>query len=140
MPYTDFDTAWTDWIAEYPANIAGMFAIQTSITAMFNAGTFAAFKGPCIAAVNGLYLQLWQHICRWYNTGDPLESSHNAIIYFAWKEGGDMDGLLNTMLTAKADQITEFVGIEQAYMAAIWNAPYNHEYYAALARGFREWP
>ena len=60
----------------------------------------------------------------------------------SWPSGGtvDMDAILNAMLAAKQDEITQFIGIEQAFMAAIWNAPFNADYYAALARGFRQWP
>lgn len=52
----------------------------------------------------------------------------------------DMGDILTAMLAATPDELTNFIGIEQAYMASIWNAPYNGEYYAALARGFRQWP
>jgi len=60
----------------------------------------------------------------------------------SWPSGGtvDMDAILNAMLVAKFDQLQKFIGIEQAYMAAIWNAPFNADFYAALARGFRQWP
>jgi hypothetical protein len=140
MAYTDFDTAWTDWAAGYPTMMSNLQTADAQISLMFSASTFAAFKGPCQLAVSYLRQVLWIHLCQFYSSPDPMESPHYASTYWAWKEGGDMDGLLSTMLTAKLDQITEFVGIEQAYMAAIWNAPYNHEYYSALARGFREWP
>jgi len=63
-------------------------------------------------------------------------------IYQYWPSGGtvDMDAILNAMLAAKFDQLQKFIGIEQAYMAAIWNAPFNADFYAALARGWRQWP
>ena len=51
-----------------------------------------------------------------------------------------MASILSAMLLATPDELTKFIGIEQAFMAAMWNAPYNGEYYAALARGFRKWP
>jgi hypothetical protein len=52
----------------------------------------------------------------------------------------DMDAILSAMVTAKFEQLQEFVGIEDAYRVALWNAPFNVEYYAALARGFIKWP
>jgi hypothetical protein len=52
----------------------------------------------------------------------------------------DMDAILNAMLAADFDQLTNFVGIEDAYRVAVWNAPFNAEFYAALARGFQKWP
>lgn len=58
-----------------------------------------------------------------------------------WPTGGGatMDDILNAMLAATFDQLTSFMGITQAYKVAVWDAPFNEEYYAALARGFRQW-
>jgi hypothetical protein len=50
--------------------------------------------------------------------------------------GGGMDAILNAMLQADNDQLTTFIGIEDAYRSAIWAQPFNAEFYAALARGF----
>jgi hypothetical protein len=63
---------------------------------------------------------------------DNLNSSGGAAL--------TMGDILTVMLAANFSELQTFIGIEQAYMAAIWNAPYNHEYYSALARGFRQWP
>ncbi|MBA7524178.1 hypothetical protein ES705_16315 [subsurface metagenome] len=59
-----------------------------------------------------------------------------------WSVGNgiDMDAILNTMLVADFDQLQKFVGIVDAYRVAIWNAPFNANFYAALARGFEKWP
>ena len=51
----------------------------------------------------------------------------------------DMDTILTAMTTASFEQLTSFMGITQAYKIAVWDAPFNEEYYAALARGFRQW-
>lgn len=58
-----------------------------------------------------------------------------------WGGGGgfDMDILLNEMLAASDTQLTKFIGIVDAYRAAIWDAPFNAEFYGALARGFKKW-
>lgn len=58
-----------------------------------------------------------------------------------WPTGGtvNMGAILSAMLAATTSELTSFIGIEQAYMAAMWNAPYNADYYAALARGWRTW-
>jgi len=58
-----------------------------------------------------------------------------------WSAGGSvtMDEILNEMLSASFEQLTAFMGITQAYKVAVWDAPFNEEYYAALARGFRVW-
>ena len=59
-----------------------------------------------------------------------------------WPEGGggvDMDQILTAMVSASFEQLTSFMGITQAYKTAVWDAPFNEEYYAALARGFKTW-
>jgi len=55
-----------------------------------------------------------------------------------WPSGGSvtMDAIINAMLTADFDQLSKFVGIEDAYRSALWDQPFNAEFYAALARGF----
>ena len=50
-----------------------------------------------------------------------------------------MDDILNEMLSASFEQLTKFMGITQAYKVAVWDAPFNEEFYAALARGFKTW-
>jgi hypothetical protein len=48
-----------------------------------------------------------------------------------------MGDLLTAMLTAKYDELQAFIGIEDAFRSAIWDQPFNSQYYAALANGFR---
>lgn len=60
-----------------------------------------------------------------------------------WPAGGGaivMGDILTAMLTATHKQIEHFIGIEEAYKIALWNAPFNAEFYAALGRGFSQWP
>ncbi len=52
----------------------------------------------------------------------------------------DMDSILTAMITADFDQLQKFVGLVDAYRVAVWNAPFNADFYAALARGFQKWP
>jgi hypothetical protein len=47
-----------------------------------------------------------------------------------------MDAILNAMLDATPSQYTKFIGIVDAYRVALWNAPFNADFYAALAQGF----
>jgi len=54
--------------------------------------------------------------------------------------GVTMDDILNSMLSAEFDELQKFVGLVDAYRVAIWNAPFNADFYAALARGFIKWP
>jgi len=63
-------------------------------------------------------------------------------IYYAGKGGDgatvDMDAILNAMLAAEFSEFQMFIGIEDAYRMALWNKPFNAEFYAALGRGFGE--
>lgn len=52
----------------------------------------------------------------------------------------DMAAIINAMLAAKFSELQYFIGIEDAYRTALWNAPFNVDFYAALARGFQKWP
>jgi len=54
--------------------------------------------------------------------------------------GVTMSDILLAMLTADFDQLKKFIGVVDAYRVAIWNAPFDAEYYAAIARGFEKWP
>jgi hypothetical protein len=53
-----------------------------------------------------------------------------------WAAAPDMDDIVNAMLKAEYSQLQQFIGIEDAYRVALWNKPFNSEFYAALARGF----
>jgi len=47
-----------------------------------------------------------------------------------------MDNILSAMITADFEDLQKFIGIVDAYRVALWNEPFNAEFYAALARGF----
>lgn len=51
-----------------------------------------------------------------------------------------MDAILSTMLSADPTQVEYFVGLVDAYRQSIWNRPFDKDFFAALARGFMEWP
>ncbi|MCP3678962.1 MAG: hypothetical protein GY782_01160 [Gammaproteobacteria bacterium] len=53
--------------------------------------------------------------------------------------GASMADILTAMMSATFEELTEFMGITQAYKIAVWDAPFNEEFYAALAQGFRKW-
>jgi len=48
-----------------------------------------------------------------------------------------MDDVLSAMITSDFDQLQKFIGLVDAYRVALWHEPFNIEFYAALARGFR---
>lgn len=47
-----------------------------------------------------------------------------------------MDAIINAMLTSDISQLEWFIGLVDAYRMALWNQPFNAEFYAAIARGF----
>ena len=52
-----------------------------------------------------------------------------------------MDAMLSAMVSAEPKQVTYFIGLVDAYRAALWNQPFNAGYYAALVQGFMDkWP
>lgn len=59
-----------------------------------------------------------------------------------WSAGGGatMDDILTAMTGASFNQLQKFIGLVDAYRVAVWNAPFNAEFYGALARGFQKWP
>ena len=80
----------------------------------------------------------------WYTNwhSESLVAQWRDALYWLddnWPNGEvTMDAILNAMLLADFAQLTEWMGITDAYKIAVWNAPFNAEHYAALARGFRE--
>lgn len=78
------------------------------------------------------------------NLNYGIESSvYGECLYWAAQADGvdiDMDAIINAMLSASFDQLQKFIGLVDAYRVAIWNAPFNAEFYAGLARGFQKWP
>jgi len=79
----------------------------------------------------------------WFITGYSYSGVEFPLLTFLSEEydywGGevDMDAIINAMLQAEYEQLQKFIGIEDAYRSAIWDQPFNAEFYAALARGFR---
>lgn len=71
---------------------------------------------------------------------------YNAIALYwisdNWPTGNGaevtMDSILAAMVTAEPDEFQYFIGLVDAYRAALWEKPFNAEFYAALARGFME--
>jgi len=49
-----------------------------------------------------------------------------------------MPAILSAMVGAEYEELQQFIGIVDAYRVALWNEWFNIEYYAALARGFKQ--
>lgn len=112
-----------------------MYAVGDAILA----NNWLAAKSMCYNAGDtvGLFLGHW-----WSSTGT---TTHRYIrdmfnkINTDWPTGGTvtMSAMLNAMLLAKYDELQYFIGLEDAFRSAIWDQPFNADFYAALARGFR---
>jgi len=61
-----------------------------------------------------------------------------------WPGDGDgvtMDEILSAMVAAEPDEVTYFIGLVDAYRSALWDKPFNSDFFASLARGFmQKWP
>lgn len=131
-----FGAAETDWYG----TVGGL---QSAAYAIWAEDWSAA--GSYLLTAASTFRNGMRHICTSsssthgvrYHMKDVLE-----LIDDQWPEESgsvDMDSILTAMTTASFEQLTSFMGITQAYKTAVWDAPFNEEYYAALARGFKTW-
>lgn len=138
MPYTTFTTAWNAWKGMYVGMVNEYTWCSDDLTTLGGQTTIAGVRNYAYAAIVHLRNMVAAHI---NGLGpDQTWSSHYMATYYAWYESAavDMNAILNCMLTANFDQLTKFVGIEDAYRSALWDQPFNAEFYAALANGFRQ--
>lgn len=83
----------------------------------------------------------------WYSTTVGVDSELMTCLYWIdnnWHLAGgdvDMDAILSAMVSADPNHVTYFIGLVDAYRTALWNQPFNADYYAALVQGFMDkWP
>jgi hypothetical protein len=140
MAFADFNAAWTAFTNAFANEKTHYSTINYDLTQWQLQTTIAGLRGWGFALFTELAAWINAHGGSNYST--IYDSPHSACIWWAAQGGGSitMDDILNAMLAAQGDQLVQFIGIEQAYMAAIWNAPFNADYFAALARGWRQWP
>lgn len=140
LPYTAAD------ITELQSQCAALASVWSNLNAaLYAAGTHTDWDGARLHILDaaGLCIQAYDE----WKTTALINMNSQLIKMFTgvrnnWPAGGTaptMADILNAMLAAKFTELQTFIGIEQAYMAAMWNTPYNGEYYAALARGWRQW-
>ncbi len=138
-PLTSYITTWRDLYQTISADI------WTAGNALKQAGAFLKLGDDSTA---GDYLdaagdQLHVVSNEFHGNTDSLYNDmYDALHWIDDNIGGgvDMDAIINAMLQANFNQLEKFIGIVDAYRVALWNAPFNHEFYAALARGFEKWP
>lgn len=138
MPtYNNFTSAFNDWISDLNQYYQhqGFFPFDmidwNSATTIFQ---LKLYGGRMFASLFNL-IQL--HTGLLYE--NYTQSDHYMAVWYAGQGGAavDMNAILNAMLLAKYDELQKFVGIEDAYRSAIWDQPFNAQFYAALANGFR---
>lgn len=138
MAYANFAAAWADFIADVPAYVTARQNFGPNLTTWSAATTVFQLRVAGSALFSLLYTMINQHTqldvaTQWQ------DAAHYAALWYAGQGGAavTMDEILTAMLTAEYDQLQKFIGIEDAYRSAIWDQPFNAEFYAALARGFR---
>lgn len=137
MPFTNFTTAWNSWKGMYVGMVNEYTWCSDDLTTLGGQTTITGVRNYAYAAIVHLRNMVAAHI---NGLGpDQTWSSHYMAEYYAWFESAavDMNAIINCMLAANFDQLTKFVGIEDAYRSALWNQPFNADFYAALARGFK---
>ncbi|MCJ7828828.1 MAG: hypothetical protein MUP81_03690 [Dehalococcoidia bacterium] len=73
---------------------------------------------------------------------DNAFSPTNAIPYYLnnYVGGGvTMLDILAVMSVATAEELKAFIAVTDAYRAALWDMPYDSEYYALFVRYFKSW-
>ena len=142
MAYANFTAAWNAWSSMYTGYFNEMGWTSDAIILIPTATTWTQLRSFVWSACNHLRLLANAHAqCP---SSSVFDSSHYAAVWYA-AQGGippsiTMDDILNAMLSSSFDNLQQFIGIVDAYRVALWNAPFNADFYAALARGFQQWP
>lgn len=130
------------WIAlnELSAGMNDWRSEFVNLGAQIAANNWGAAQTSCNALASEYSSSVRAKLC---DSGGFKGKLNTALVWIGDNIGGGggvtMDDILNEMLAASFEQLTAFMGITQAYKVAVWDAPFNEEYYAALARGFRVW-
>ena len=140
-PLTDYITTWRGCYLYFSAEFNNLANDMTAAAAQCRAeswsGLAVAFDNMCVHT---------QNIRSYFMGGSPniYSAMYNAMhwIDVNWPDGAEvnMDAILNAMLASDFDNLQKFIGIVDAYRVSLWNAPFNADFYAALARGFQIWP
>lgn len=115
---------------------------------MYNLSTYLNLEGNPLSSTyaNAMGNSLFLMYGHWVTGSNSIRTSLiwclDYINNFGFGGGGGgitMADILAEMLSATFEELTQFMGITQAYKVAVWDAPFNEEFYAALARGFKVW-
>lgn len=144
MPYSDFSTAYADWLTELNGCKTNWNNLDAQIPLVKASGSVFTLANRTGTALEYVRDCIELHIGNGFASLSPSSISHYMSVFYAHEEspGGtvDMASILTAMMSAKFEELQEFIGIVDAYRIALWNAPFNAEFYGALARGFIKWP
>ena len=142
--YTNFDDAWAAYSSVYDSMSTTYQTFFNHLVSLYSASSWTVLRTLTYQCFQDLSAILIQHIGNINTNSDYHTSPHYMTDYFAWSEAPPaevtMDAILAAMVTATIEELTDFIGYEDAYRQAIWNRPFNVEYFAALARGWTQWP
>lgn len=142
--YTNFTAAFNNWKGMYIGISNEMDSFNTDLNTLNLQTTVSGVKIYTVQCLTHLRNAFIAHVSPGGFGVDYTWSSHYTSAYYAWAESAPspvtMDAILNAMLSSSFDNLQQFIGIVDAYRVALWNAPFNAEFYGALARGFQKWP
>lgn len=142
--YTNFTAAFNNWKGMYIGIANEMDSFNTDLNTLNLQSTVSGVKIYTVQCLTHLRNAFIAHVSPGGFGVDYTWSSHYTSAYYAWAEAPPaeitMDAILNAMLSSSFDNLQQFIGIVDAYRVALWNAPFNADFYAALARGFVKWP
>jgi len=137
--------------------------MSTPLAAYADSCFASVFQGSSDIYTGGYYLKYAANQSTWANArsyltqaGNALESAYDHFsigdssiqysLYYAlywinnnWGVGITMLDLIAQMSIATPDEIMTFICLEDAYRAALWDRPYNPEYFATMVRAFKSW-
>lgn len=146
--YSDFDSAFNDLKAGYPAAKLALERALSNAQAAYAGASDPVDKthfGFATYAIEQLVLAVRQ-------LGDYIESAWDRShlyesIYWANKDVPSppeyelsMLKILAAMAIASPDELETFIALVDAYRAAMWNRPFREEYFATYVRFFKQWP
>lgn len=144
MPYSDFTTAWNDWTTELAGCKTNWNSLNTEIPLVRSSGSVFTLANRTANALEYVRDCIMLHIGNGFASLSTSSIPHYMAVYYAHAEapggGVTLDDIINEMLSATFEQLEKFIGIVDAYRIALWNAPFNADFYGALARGFNKWP
>ena len=139
---------WYTWTQAYNAQMAGWDAAYVSVGV--NAGNEQADAslhwslnqdhaaiGHLISCVGSIRQSIFDLMQR--DTANTSKYASMWLWNYLKTHAGTptMGDILTAMLAAQYDELQSFIGIEDAYRSALWDQPFNAQFYAALANGFR---